>query len=314
MTKSSSLHIAVSASSFSKNPVLREEVSAQFPKVRFNENTLNSDALIQFIGDAEAAIVGREAITDTVLQRCPNLKIISKYGVGLDNVDMAACEKYGVKIGWTGGVNRLCVAEMTLAFMIALSRNLYSTSVQLKGGTWNKNGGRQLSEKTIGIIGVGHIGKELIRLLAPFKCRILANDIIQQDEYYQRVSATPVSKAELYAESDIISIHTPLNDDTRGLIDKESLKAMKPNAVLINTARGGIVNENDLKAALIKQEISGAALDVFEEEPPVDSELLSLPQLFCTPHIGGNAQEAVLAMGRSAIGHLKDWHENTIHH
>jgi len=302
------MNIIVTSPSFSKHPILQTEIKSAFPNVTLNltGRRYNDPAsLITYIGDAEGVVVGLEPITEEVLRACPNLKIVAKYGVGLDNIDQKACEKHGVKIGWTGGVNRLSVAEMTLGFMLGLGRNLYPTSLQLKSGTWNKSGGFQLTGKSVGIVGVGHIGKELIRLLEPFKCEILVNDVIDQSEYYASIGAKSVDKETLFKRADIVTIHTPLTSSTRHMINASTLELMKKSAVVINTARGGIVDQDALKSALEKGVISAAALDVFEEEPPRDEALLALPNLFCTPHIGGNAYEAVEAMGMSAIGHLK---------
>lgn len=235
----------------------------------------------------------------------PDLKVIAKYGVGLDNIDLVACKKRGIAIGWTGGVNRLSVTEMTLGFMIALLRNLYSTSLQLKQGDWNKSGGVNLSGKTVGIIGLGHIGKELVRMLAPFGCEILANDIISQPDFCHDHGVREVSKEELIRRAQIITIHTPLTDLTRNLFNADTFAQMRPDAVLINTARGGLVDEEALYQALLNQQIAAAASDVYLVEPPPTEGLISLNNFFCTPHIGGNSQESVYAMGHSAIEHLK---------
>jgi D-3-phosphoglycerate dehydrogenase len=199
------------------------------------------------------------------------------------------------------------VAEMTLGYMLMLCRNLYVTSNQLKSGTWNKSGGFQLSGKTVGIIGVGYIGKEVIRLLKPFNCKILVNDILNQDDYYGEHSLIECSKETIYKDADVITIHTPYDESTNDLINMEVFRMMKKNAFIINSARGGIINENDLKYALQNNLIAGAAIDAYNEEPPSDKELLSLSNLICTPHIGGNAQEAVEAMGMSAIKHLVEF-------
>lgn len=303
------MNISITSPSFSSNVILQREILTYFPKSTLNllGTRFNKKELISYIKDADGVIVGLEVIDDEVLQACPNLKIISKYGVGLNNIDLEACKKRGIKIGWTGGVNRLSVAEMTLGYMLMFTRNLYTTSNQLKNGQWNKSGGFQLSGKTIGIVGVGHIGKELIRLLKPFNCEILVNDIIDQAKYYQENKLKEVSKEVLFKESDIVTIHTPLDNVTENLVTIDVLISMKPTAFLLNSARGGIVNERDLKYALKEGIIAGAAMDAYVEEPPTDKEFLSLPNLICTPHIGGNAKEAVEAMGLSAINHLREF-------
>lgn len=295
--------------SFSKHKTLQKEFLSAFPNGQLNiaGHRFSEQELIEYIQDADAIILGLEEINDRVLSACPNLKIISKYGVGLNNIDVEACRNRGVQIGWTGGVNRLSVAEMTLGYMLMLCRNLYITSNELKNGVWNKSGGFQLSGKTVGIIGIGHIGKELIRLLQPFRCTILVNDIIDQTDYYKEYSLIEVTKEELYMRSDIITIHTPLDDMTNKMINLSVFEQMKSSAFILNSARGGIIDENDLKFALENHLISGAAIDAYVEEPPSDMELLKLPNLICTPHIGGNAIEAVEAMGMSAIHHLRKY-------
>ena len=302
------MKIAVTSPSFSKHPDLISEMKNSFTDFKLNTEgkRFTTSELIDYLKGYDAAIVGLDEINKTVIDALPQLKMISKYGVGLNNIDLAYCKQKNIKIGWTGGVNKLSVAEMVIGNAISLLRNLYVSSSQLSNGDWIKNGGQQLSNKTVGIIGVGHIGKEVIRLLKPFNCKILVNDIINQDEYYKSVGALKVQKDEIFKQSNVITIHTPLTDDTTNLINKDTLKLMKSDAVILNTARGGIVNQKDLKEALINHEIGGAALDVYESEPVTDLELLSIPNLINTPHIGGNSKEAVKAMGMSAINHIKN--------
>ncbi len=303
------MKIVVTSPSFSKNKTLCEEVSALFSEVIINSDgkRMKGQELIDYLKDADGAIIGTEKITEEILQNCPKLQFIGKYGVGMDNIDTEACQKYNVGIGWTGGVNRTSVAEMALSFMIGLCRNLYKTTYQLKNGTWNKHGGFQLTGKTVGIIGVGFIGKEVARLLQPFNCKILVNDIINQDQYYQEHNLIEASKEEIYCTADVITVHTPLTDQTQYLFNSDTFQKMKSTAFVINTARGKIIHAKDLQAALENQIIAGAALDVYETEPATDLDFLSHPHLICTPHIGGNAEEAVLAMGRSAIFHLNNY-------
>ena len=305
------MKVKVSTLAFSNNQYLVDALLQEFPDAEVNTLgvRMKDDALIDFFANADGAIVGLEPVTADVLDKLPKLRIISKYGVGLDNIDMEACKERKVNIGWTGGINKRSVAEMALGFMLALSRNLYVTSNQLKQLHWNKNGGLQLTGKTIGIIGVGHIGKELVTLLKPFNCRILVNDIEDVSEVAASHELICVTKDELYPQSDIISIHTPFTESTADLINASVFAKMKSNAFLINTARGGIVNETDLKYALENNVIAGAALDVYETEPPVSKALLSLPNLICTPHTGGNSYEAVVAMGMSAISHLVNFRD-----
>lgn len=301
------MRIVVTSPSFSKNKKLQSEIYKYFPDAKLNVEgkRFNQIELIEYIKNADALIVGLDKINLDVLKKCHNLKIISKYGVGLSNIDIEACRKRNVVIGWTGGINKLSVAEMALGFMLMLARNLFTSSNELKNGIWNKSAGFQLSEKVIGIIGLGNIGKELVRLLKPFNCKILANDIIVQDRYYKENNLFNSTKEQIFKTADFININTPFNNETNNMVDAKVFTVMKNSAYIINIARGGIINENDLKYALKNNLIAGAAIDAYVEEPPTDQEFLKLPNLICTPHIGGNANEAVEKMGLSAINHLK---------
>ncbi|MSO84219.1 MAG: hydroxyacid dehydrogenase [Acidobacteria bacterium] len=301
--------IVATSASFSKDPMLVERLRRSFPCSRVNTDArrYTADELRALLHDADGAIVGLDLIDEDVVRECPRLKIVAKYGVGLDNIDSKVCERYGITIGWTGGVNRLSVAEVTIGFMLALCRRLYYTSTMLKAGAWIKDGGVQLSGRTVGIVGVGHVGKEVVRLLQPFRCRMLVNDIVDQSDYYRANGLIAASKERLFAESDIVTIHTPLTPETRCMINATTIGTMRRTAFLINTARGPIVDGGDLKRALQHGTIAGAALDVYEQEPPSDQELIANPRLICTPHIGGNAFEAIQAMGLSAIDHLEQF-------
>lgn len=302
------MKVAVTSKAFSKNSILIEEFKKSFEEIKLNHATkkLTDDELIIFLKDCDGAIIALEEFNQYVIDNLPNIQAISKFGVGLNNIDIEYAKRKSIKVGWESGVNKQSVAEMTLGFMLMLIRNIYISSNLLSQGEWQKNGGFSLYNKTIGIIGVGNVGKELIKLLEPFNCKILVNDIIHQKDYYKQNNLKESSKEDIFKKCDIITIHTSLNKQTKNLININSLKLMQQHSFIINTARGEIVDLNDLKQALKQNLIAGAAIDVYDEEPPKDLELLSLPNLICTPHIGGNSQEATLAMGRSAIKQLKD--------
>jgi D-3-phosphoglycerate dehydrogenase len=293
--------------SFSSHPILRRELLDLFPAAILNDKGANFEgaALADFLKNCDGAIVSLEPVDDALLAQLPELRIIAKYGVGIDNLDTDAMTRRNVALGWTGGLNKRGVAEMTLGFMLGLCRNLFFSHRSLReNNDWTKRGGFQLTGRTVGIIGVGFVGKDLIELLKPFGCRILVNDIIAQTDYYGANGLIEATKDQIYAEADIVTVHTPLDASTRGLINFDVLCKMKRTAYLINAARGPIVAQNDLKRALKDGLIAGAAVDVFETEPCDDAELMALPNLYCTPHTGGSADESVLAMGRSAIAHL----------
>ncbi|MCT7590800.1 phosphoglycerate dehydrogenase [Aliarcobacter butzleri] len=307
------LTLGITTVAFSKNQFLVDKVkNLGFKKIYINEKykRFTQEELIEFLFKCDIAIIGLDKIDEYVLSKIQNLKVISKYGVGLDNIDFNICKKYNIEVLHTQGVNKRSVSELTLGCILSLLRNIYTSSNFLKQNIWEKNGGTQLSNKTIGIIGVGNIGKDLVDLIQAFKCKILVNDIIEQKDYYKKYNLIETSKETIYKSADVITIHTPLNESTKYMINKESLSLMKPNVIIINTARGGIINQDDLKWALKNNIIAGAAIDAYEIEPPEDLELLNLPNLINTPHIGGNAIEAVNAMGDSAIDNILNWIKN----
>ena len=292
--------------------MLKQELLELFPNSVFNNDgpPTGLPNIAEFLKDADGVILGLEEMDRHVLQQLENVKIITKYGVGLDNLDVSSAEELGITIGWTGGVNKRSASEQALGFMLGLSRNLFFSSFPLKNGKWEKEGGAFLTGKTVGIIGCGYIGTDLIYLLQPFNCQILICDILDKSGVVDTYGATQVLQDELLAEADIISLHVPLTELTLGMVNEEFLQKIKPTAHLINNSRGPVVEQQALKNALQQNIIAGAALDVFESEPPDDIEFLDLPNLMVTPHIGGSANEAILAMGRSAISHLKRHFQN----
>jgi D-3-phosphoglycerate dehydrogenase len=299
--------IAVCSRSFSKNPTLRAELLARYKQVTFNDAglTLKGDSLVDFLRGQDKAITALEAIDESVLSRLPDLKVISKYGVGLDMIDMAAMRRHAKRLGWTGGVNRRSVSELVISFAIAMLRHVPAAHREVLSGAWRQHVGGQLTGRTVGIVGCGHIGKDLVPLLRAFDCAILANDILDFRDFYSEHGVEPVGLETLLTRSDIVTLHVPLDDSTRGILDARRLAMLKPTAVLINAARGELVDEAALKRMLQDKLLAGAAFDVFAVEPPTDQELLALPNFLVTPHIGGSAQEAILAMGRAAIDGLE---------
>lgn len=305
------MKLVITSPSFCKHPVLISEIKKLFPGVKLNSEGLKlaGQDLIDFLKDAEAWLVGTEKVDKKILEACPKIKLISKYGVGLDNIDFEACESHGVTVKYVQGVNAQSVAELALGNILALTHNSYITANLLKQGIWHKHGGIELYGKTVGIIGVGNIGKKLINLLKPFDCKILVNDILdktqEQKEFYKKIGVESCDLKSLLIHSDIVSLHVSLTKQTQNLISQKELSWMKKTSFLINTSRGPVVNQEDLKQALKINLIAGAAVDVYEQEPCEDLEFLALPNLIATPHIGGNAIEAVEAMGRGAIEGLK---------
>lgn len=295
--------IAVTSRSFSLHPILRAELLQRYSNVLFNDQGLSlaGERLVEFARGRKKLITALEKLDEAVFAALPELEVVSKYGVGTDMIDIAAMARHGVRLGWRGGVNRRSVAELVIAMMISLLRHVPLGNREIRDGVWKNRIGRQLSDRTVGIIGCGHIGKDLTPLLRAFGCRVLAHDILDFPDFYAAHQVEPVGLEELLRRADIVTLHVPLDDSTRGMLSAGRLALMKPDAVLINAARGGLVDEDALKAMLKGGRLAAAGFDVFACEPPQDLELLRLPNFLATPHIGGSAEEAVLAMGRAAI-------------
>ena len=295
--------VAVCSRSFSRNPVLREELLKCYKNVTFNDEglSLKGESLIEFLKGHDKAITALEKLDANVLSQLPELKVIGKYGVGLDMIDMDAMKAYGKHLGWTGGVNRRSVSELVISFAIALLRHVPAAHREVLAGTWRQHVGGYLSGRTVGIIGCGFIGKDLVEMLKPFQCRVLVNDVLDQTDYYRAHNVQAVGLDTLLRESDVVTLHVPLDDSTHNMLTAQKMMLMKSSAILINAARGQLVDEGCLKEMLNDGRLAGAAFDVFAVEPPQDMELLQLPNFLVTPHIGGSAEEAILAMGRAAI-------------
>lgn len=299
--------IAVASRSFSQHPELRKILLNQYEIVKFNDEgkSLKGKELIAFLKDAEKAIIALEKLDGEILNELPNLKLVSKYGVGLDNIYFKELKERNILLSWTGGVNRRAVAELALSFMMLTLRKAFYGNFAIKDNNWHQVQGYNLTGKTVGIIGLGFIGIELVELLKPFNVAIMANDLHDKSEFAQENNIRLCTKEDIFKEADVITLHIPLTSQTRNIINLESMKKMKPTAVVINTARGGLVNEADLLIALNENIIAGAALDVFAEEPSINAELLHHSHFFATPHIGGSSKEAVFLMGMAAIEGLK---------
>ncbi len=309
MATMNNTRIAVTSRSFSKHPILRAELKARYPaaNITFNDKgkSLAGDDLITYLRGHEKAITALEELDTRVFSKLPELKVISKYGVGLDMLDLDAMETHGVQLGWKGGVNRRSVSELVIASAIMLLRHVPAASREVIDGVWQQHKGTELSGRTFGIIGCGRVGKDLVVLLNAFGCRVLASDIKDYPTFYSDYDVMPVDLDTLLGEADIVTLHTPLDASTRNILTADRLALMRPSAILINAARGGLVDEDEVKKMLMDGRLSGAAFDVFATEPPEDHELLQLPNFLVTPHIGGSSEEAILAMGRAAIDGLQ---------
>ena len=254
------------------------------------ERKLTSQEVAEMARDCDALIAGTENIS-LVLEKAPNIKIISRVGIGLDSVPLKECRRRNVMVCYTPDAVTMAVAELTVGLMLNITRFVSAADRQFRTGVWERLQGRRLGKSVIGLIGFGRIGKKVAHLLAPYyPCNLLINDIKDKSlelntmlEAGLSVEKAPLSK--IYEESHIISLHLPLYSITRNMIAEKQLRQMRSDAFLINTARGGIVNEHALYKALSEEKLGGAALDVFEEEPYL-GPLASINNVLLTPHMG----------------------------
>jgi D-3-phosphoglycerate dehydrogenase len=248
---------------------------------------ITTDELAEDIEDADILIAGTEKISKEVFEKAPNLKLISRVGIGLDGIDFDLCRKYGVRVAYTPDAPTMAVAELCIGLMLDLARKITLANNALKQGEWHRYMGMLLHGRSVGILGMGRIGKSLAHLLNAFNVDILVHDIAPDLAFGRLKRIRFVSKEELLQRCDIISVNVPLKADTKDFISIGELEMMKPDALLINTARGGIVNEHALYMALKEGVIAGAAVDVFENEPYA-GELTQLDNCLLTCHMGAS--------------------------
>ena len=243
-------------------------------------------------------------ITRMVQESASNLKVICKHSVGTDNIDIDAASKKGIPVFFTSMTNCEFVAEHTLALILALIRKIPNQDASIRSGKFERSkfDGLELLGKCLGIVGFGHVGRRLAELVAPFKMKVITYDPLDSKEISQPYIRKVQHPEDLYVQADIISLHCPLTPDTKNMINEHSIQQMKPGVMIINTTRGGIINETDLFNALLERRISGAALDVFEVEPPhLDNPLFQLKNLIYTSHIAGISDNSFINMGIQSV-------------
>ena len=259
----------------------------------FGEFNLPEEKMITLVSDVDAIIAGEDYITEKVINSAKRLKIISKVGIGLDRIDIPAATKRGIPVTNTPDANCQSVADLAFALLLSLARRVLEANGHLRDGRWKPLIGIELWQKTIGIIGLGRIGKAVALRAKGFDMDILAYDVVQDEVFSAANKIRYVSLNDLFRESDFISIHVPGSASTKYLIGADELEEMKSCALLINTSRGGVVDEKALYKALKDGTIAGAALDVFEKEPAMGNPLLELPNVVATPHMSSYSQESL---------------------
>lgn len=296
--------VLVTATSYGKNdPTLFSHLEARVGEVIYNTTgkPLDSKQLQALLRDIDGYIAGLDCIDRHAILCANRLQVIARYGVGVDAVDLAAAKERGIIVTNTPGANSVSVAELAVGMMLALARNLVMATQATRAGQWPRLNGVSLEGKTVGILGFGSIGKNVAKRLCGFDCTILAYDP-QLPEGPGDYGAQLVSQDEVIEQADFLTLHCPLVEDNRGMVNDKFLARMKPGAYLINTARGELIDEDALLRALQGGHLSGAALDVFARQPPDPlNPLLALPQVITTPHTGAHSDGATNAMGWGAL-------------
>ncbi|MDP6077022.1 MAG: phosphoglycerate dehydrogenase [Acidimicrobiales bacterium] len=259
------------------------------------------------VGDADAVIAGTEPFTATVLDAAPRLRLISRIGIGLDNVDLLATRERGIEVCYTPDAPTPAVAEMTIGLILTTLRGIHISNARMHAGGWHRVVGCRLGESVIGILGVGRVGREVLRLLVRMEPRkILLYDLVEDPDLASEAPETVIEWVpldRLLAESDVLTVHLPMTSDTRGLIGEKELYCLKPDAVVVNTSRGGIVDEEDLHAVLISGHLRAAALDVFETEP-YSGPLREVERCLLTSHMSSSSVDCRAQMEAEAAAEV----------
>jgi len=297
----SNFRVLIASRSFGKvTPDVFERLRAAGCEIVPNphEHAPSEQDMLALVRDIDVIVSGTEPITAQVMAAANRLKGISKHGVGYENIDLAAAKAAGVLVCIAGGTISNSVADMAMALMLALARQIPAGDAMVKQGRWGRTVGIELAGKVLGIVGLGQIGKAVCRRALGFEMRVITFDTYRDEVFAQANGVEYVSLPTLLQQADFVSLHAPGGTDTRALIDATALAQMKPIAYLINTARGELIDETALYAALRDGRLAGAACDVFCEEPPAkDNPLLALPNFIAAPHSAGQTKEGLIAMG-----------------
>ena len=254
------------------------------------------DQILENIVDMDAILVGLEQVTEDIIENAPKLKVIGKHGVGIDNIAVKTAAKREIKVVNAPGTNSDAVADYAFGLMLSVARSIHIGANRLNNKEWPKIIGKSVWGATLGIIGMGAIGKGVARRAKGFNMKILAYDNNWDEEFIQQYCIEKVSLKNLLEQSDFITLHASLNSETTNMISKEQFDQMKETAILINTSRGGLVNEEDLYQAIKEGKIAGAGIDAFEQEPLTESPLLGLEEVLATPHLATYTEEAITNM------------------
>ena len=268
------------------------------------ERPLSEDELIPLLKDCEGYIAGVDFITRKVIENAPSLRVISRYGVGIDRVDLKAAKEKNIVLCNTPGVNANAVADLTIGLLICIARKLPLLDRKTREGQWPRSTGIELNGKILGILGLGAVGKAVAKRAAGFSMKIMAHDPVIDLEYVKSNGIIAASFGEVIREADFLSLHLPLTEETRNIISEGIMGGMKKGAIIINTARGGLIDENAAFGFLKAGQLGGLGLDAFETEPPGPSPLFALDNVVVSPHTGAHTAEATAAMAELSVKNL----------
>ena len=311
---SKKIKILVTTTSFQDSYGSHHEfLKKQSWEIDFLRGPLKENELINIVQDYDGILCGDDEYTDDVLKKGAdgNLKILSKYGVGLDKINLESAKAYNIEVRNCLGINQKSVAEHILALILTYEKNIHSQYNSVQNGSWKRLIGREVRGRTIGIIGLGAIGKELAILSSNFGLNVLVNDIEPDSKFLDNNKVLFESFENLLSKSDYVSLNVPLNENTKHLINKNSLKYFMEDSILINTARAEVVNKFDLISHLKNKKIRAYLCDVLENEPIIPSEeLLGLPNVIISPHVGSRTKENIENQGIKSLENLKNFIEN----
>lgn len=269
------------------------------------DEQLSDEELLGLLNGVEIYIVGNAPVRRRVMEASPQLRLICKYGVGVDNIDLAAAAERGIRVRNAAGANAISVAEMTLGMLLSLSRRLKEAEGTVREGGWRVTVGHELYGRTLGIIGLGNIGKQVAIRATAFGMRVISRDIVEYPDFCRQRQVEAVGLDDLLQRSDVVTLHVPLTPLTRHMISDPQFGRMKPGALLLDTARGGVVDEAALCRALASGRLAGAGVDVFEREPLGESPLRSLEQVILTPHVAGITYEAAQRIAEQTLANVE---------
>jgi phosphoglycerate dehydrogenase-like enzyme len=292
---------------FSKNALLKSEIQKKFKNVYFNKKKIKEVELKRIVKNADGVILGLQNFDKNIIDSAKDLKIIAKFGVGVDNIDLIYAKKKGVKIKRALNCNKVAVAELVLSNMINLQRSISVNNDTMKKSIWKKVEGGEIFQKKIAIVGLGNTGKEVAKRLKPFNCKIYVNDITYDEKFIKKYKLKKISFENALKYCDIITFHVPFTNLTCNMVNNENIKFLRKNTIVINTSRGSVIDVVNLSKKIIEKNLR-IAIDVYKKEPlRLKKNLLKIKESIFTPHIGGTTIESKLRIGRKNISDLSNF-------